>query len=245
MGRRAARRRHRRKYKARQSYHSDPEDRHKPQESSNRKTSRNEKWGSFDDLIALDYAENVTRDDYSPVCDEIEVAKRLSSLNVSVMSCGNDPLMLPDGVVVTSDVDTIYSELPSATHIDNLPGELVPLDRLKERQCRKRSSKRNRKRMKKAKALPPGCCSAEDAMAFCIGKHKRSSYASKLRFNPIAWVHPVGESTNKHSGGQPEAPVLSDNASSRALTDSDSPIVDDIIMIDSDEYGEREDEEAG
>lgn len=227
MGRRATRRRHKKKYNSQKSCYSDPESIHGSQ-INEKEMIRRERCESLDDLALIDYATNAASNDPSTVRDEMDVTRRLSSLNVCDL--------------MTSDVETIYSEFPpSATLVDNLPGEFVPLERLKERQYRKRSSKRNRKRTKKAKALLPG---SEESMSIPVGKHRRPSHASRQRFNPIAWVRSTGEPVHKCSPGNEhlETARYYSDASSRALTDSDeSPILDDIIMVDSG----QDDEETG
>ena len=240
MGRRATRRRHKKKYNKRQGCYSDPEELHQSQNGGIRRdtrvSTRREKWESLDDLALIDYATNAASNDAVTIHDEMEVTRRLSSLNVSAACCSNDLN------VMTSDVETIYSEFPpSATLADNLPGEFLPLERLKERQCRKRSSKRNRKRTKKIKALilPPGI--SEETMAVPVGRNRKPSQISKLRFNPIDWVHSTGEPSHVNplpsylkEGEEERLKDHYSDASSRALTDSDeSPILDDIIMVDS------------
>ena len=225
MGRRATRRRHKKKYNKRHSYHSEPEEFREPKTSDN--DSRQEKWDSLDELALTDYANNAACNDPATVRDEMEVTRRLSSLNVSVVSCGNE-LTNDPCAIMTSDVETICSEFPpSATLVDSLPGDFFPLDRLKERQLRKRSCKRNRKRTKKAKALP----STEE------GKHKRSFHvSSKVKFNPIAWVQPSDEQPSMKFLGSELSEIhqqCSDYTSSRSLTGSESPTLDDIIMIGS------------
>ncbi len=203
MGRRATRRRHKKRYNQQKNCYSDQDDLHVSQTTTEVGT-----WESLDDLALLDYANNAATTDPATLRDEIEVTRRLSCLNVSMAAC-ND--------LWPSDVETVCSECPPAwaTLPSNLPGELVPLDRLKERHCRKRTSKRSRKRTKKPKPthLPP------------LFDDKK----------PTQWVRP-STSGNNPGGvavGGCDSHQCSD-VSSRALTDSDSLVLDDIIMLESD-----------
>ncbi len=232
MGRRATRRRHRKQYNKQYTYYSDPDKSCEPKHSDN--DSRKDKWDSLDELALTDYANNAACNDPATVRDEMEVTRRLSGLNVSVVSCGHD-LTRDPCAVMTSDVETICSEFPpSATLLDNLPGDFVPMDRLKERQLRKRSCKRNRKRTKKLKA--------DETLSAAISKHRKSSHASKFRYNPIAWVQPSDESSQIQFGTeQSDVYHYCSDDSSRSFTDSESPILDDIIMIGSG----QEDDDTG
>lgn len=180
------------------------------------------KWESLDDLALLDYSNNAAYNDASTMNDEMEVTKRLSSLNVSAVSCcGADHICT---AVMTSDVETIYSEFPPfATLADNLPGELVPSERLKERQMRKRSSRRSRKRTKKARNTCKCPCPEETVAT----RHRKSI------LEPINWVRStVGDDNQSNSCSECCECYHSSDLSSRALTESDTPILDDIIMIE-------------
>lgn len=209
MGRRAAKRRHKAKLR-RSGRLSDPERRAiKAKHSAEELCSSG--WASLDEDALQDYADNAATDnDPTALLDEMEVTRRLCGLNVGVI----------DGLVSAlptqhqpSDVDTIYSELPSATLLDTLPGEQDHLDRLRKRRLRKRSSKRNRKRTKKQKLV-------EGSGMAC--------------HSPIVWMKASVTSDSSQCRD-----VSTDATSSRALTDSDSPILDDIIMLESAE-GDRD-----
>ena len=207
MGRRATRRRHKKRYNQRKNCYSDPDDLHVSQTMGEGGTRV--RWESLDDLALLDYADNAATTDPATLRNEMEVTRRLSCLNVSMAACTD---------LWPSDVETVCSECPlpwAATLPSNLPGELVPLDRLKERHCRKRTSKRSRKRTKKPKPthLPP------------LFDEKR----------PTQWVRPTTSGNNPRVGvaGGCDSHNCSD-VSSRALTDSDSLVLDDIIMLESD-----------
>lgn len=225
MGRRATRRRHKKKHAKHniKKCHSDPEE---LRECRDGNTVVGDKCDSVDDLALLDYYNNAVSCN-----DEMEVTKRLSSLNVSTVSCcGADHFC---STVMTSDVETIYSEFPPfpATFTDsNLPGEIVPSERLKERQMRKRSSKRSRKRTKK----PRSTCK-------CSLPDETNSRHRKPILEPINWVQ---SSTVPQTTGADQSSLshseccdcnLSSDLSSRALTESDTPILDDIIMTEHQE----------
>ena len=233
MGRRAVRRRRRFKAQKRTGRCSDPED-HNYVKNTNKTEiidEDNSGWDSLDDQTLLDYAENAAINDPSTLVDEMEVTKRLSGLNVSAI------VELPESSIVTSDVETVFSELPSTILLDD-PGERETLTRLEERYCRKRGSKRNRKRTKKVKILPPELEEGESMAERVGGKYRRATYVSKLRFNPISWCKQSSVLTDDSQQGLTTEPdhttglVGPSDTSSRALTESDSPTVDDIIMLD-------------
>ena len=124
--------------------------------------------------------------------EEMEVTKRLSCLNFSVIPCALDPgnfscgsnIAGGGGACDVSDVE-LYSEFTSATHLDLLPGEG---DTLGRRQNRKRASKRKpNKRTKKMKSSNCG-------MAFTFGGAVASG--SKMK------AHPLSSSQPGHSRSQ-------------------------------------------
>ena len=159
-------------------------------------------WDSLDERVLLDYMDNVAKN--NPL-DEMEVVQKLSTLNVSAM------VELPE--IITSDVDTVYSELPSATLLDSsYPGNV------EKRYCRKRFSKRNRKRTKKVKMLS---FEHQQVVDHLIEKHKKPV---------INWCK---QSSVLTDDSQTATKSKISDTSSRGLTDSDSPTVDDIIMLES------------
>ena len=112
-------------------------------------TSCSPTWNSLDEAALDDYAQNAA-------CEygwgEEEVAKRLSYLNFSVVSCAVEPHNLecaPYALAPPSDVD-LLSELTSATHLEREDGGNGGGGR---REGRKRSSRRRpNKRAKKMRS---------------------------------------------------------------------------------------------
>lgn len=195
-------------------------------------------WTSLDEQALLDYAENAAQHSTTP--EELEVTRRLGSLNVSMIPCCSDPSLLPilapkNGLVSKRD---LYSEFPCATLLDCLPGENV--QRWEKRQCRKRVSRRRpSKRPKKTRE--------EIEHVMFIGKQRRSNL-SQLRYNPLACQRaspsPGPDRSHPVKGGRE---VWSD-ASSRAglLTESSSTPEDaDMDQETAEEASEGEPREGG
>ena len=190
MGRyRASKKRKRRLCKRSKSHESDPE-------CPGTETRENSPaWNSLDEETLLDYAHHAASGS-----DDMEVTKRLSCLNFSVIPCAMDPenfsceagsaCIAAGGGECASDVDTVdlLSELTSATNLDILPGERdAPLNR---RQGRKRSTRR--KPNKKTKKLKSSYTTMwnHGHTSTCThighGKAVKRSTLSQLRFNPLA-----------------------------------------------------------
>ena len=180
-------------------------------------------WTSLDESALLDYAENVRQ--YS-LQDELEVTRRLGSLNVSRVPCCNDPELL---IVSSSTCAVEGHACPRSTLLENLPGECILVS--ERRQSRKRNTRRRSSHHRPTKRLKrPRACSVDDrenpGIPMSSGKLRRSSL-STMRFNPIGFrcssisPGPDRETTAKQKGGTAE--VWSD-ASSRAglLTESSS-----------------------
>ena len=107
-------------------------------------------WNSLDEAGLWDYHKNCSQQSDS---DDMEVTKRLSSLNFSMIPCVLDPKALDVSMTAeASDVDH-FSELTSATHLDILPTFYSDRDNSSDvRQSRKRSSRRRpNKRTKRIK----------------------------------------------------------------------------------------------
>lgn len=180
-------------------------------------------WTSLDESALLDYAENARQ--YS-LQDELEVTRRLGSLNVSRVPCCNDPELL----IVSSPTCAVEEHAcPRTTLLENLPGENILGS--ERRQSRKRNTRRRTSHHRPAKRLKrPRACSLDNRQdpgkTMYSGKLRRSSL-SNMRFNPIGFrcssisPGPDRETTRRQKGGPAE--VWSD-ASSRAglLTESSS-----------------------
>lgn len=202
MGRRSRRRRV--KAKKRSERRSDPEhfnSRRRYRDNKEIIDDERSGWDSLDERTLLDYMDNVTK------YDEMEVTQKLSGLNVSAF--------IEQPEVVTSDVDTIYSELPSATILDSSCHGNV-----ERRYCRKRFSKRNRKRTKKLKTLS---LEHQQVVDYLFKKHKKPRNFIK----ESSLIVDDGQSVIMNDK------VKVSDTSSRGLTDSDSPIIDDIVMLES------------
>lgn len=176
MGRyRGSKKRRKKLCKRRKAHESDPE--FPGTETRSRETSP--AWNSLDEESLLDYARNAVGNE----SDEMEVTKRLSCLNFSVIPCAMDPEFFSCGTNIPgggeSDAE-LYSELTSTTHLDVLPGER-DLEECSKRQGRKRASRRRpSKRTKKMKSSYSG-------NEFSAAKGKaRSTVVPLVRFNPLS-----------------------------------------------------------
>lgn len=206
MGKRSKRKKLRKKINKRSGRRSDSE---MPQDRQSDGSCGG--WTSLDEQALLDYGENAAQ--HTSTLEELEVTRRLGSLNVSMIPCCSDPSLLPVLAPKSDRVSEqgLYSELPCATLLNCLPGE-----RWERRQCRKRVSRRRpSKRPKK--------CREETEHVMSVGKQRRSGLA-QLRYNPLACYRaspsPGPDRSHRVKGGRE---VWSD-ASSRAglLTESSS-----------------------
>ena len=204
-------------------------------------------WTSLDESALLDYAENARQ--YS-VQDELEVTRRLGSLNVSRIPCCNNPELF---IVSSSPQTTCVEDVcPKSTLLEHHPGECVLAS--ERRQSRKRNTRRRSSHHRPTKRLKrPRACSLDDrqdpGQAMSTGKLRRLSL-SNMRFNPIGLrcssisPGPDRETTGRQRGG-PGTEVWSD-ASSRAglLTESSSTPedadMDQDTTEEASEGGQRE-----
>lgn len=139
-------------------------------------------FNSLDEESLWDYVENAGTSG-----EEMEVTKRLSCLNFSVIPFALDPgnfscesNIAGGGACDVSDVE-LYSEITSATHLDVLPSDG---ERLSKRQNRKRASRR--KPNKRTKKLKPSNC----GMAFTFGGTSTvGSGCSKVKLHPLSSSH--------------------------------------------------------
>lgn len=170
-------------------------------------------------------------DERAAVLDEMEVtSKRLSSLNVTC-----DP---PKGS--TPPPQNNNSSIPSELETENTSTYVCVSSDLQKRYSRKRIYRRNRKRAKKAKC--------DDDLLLSIGS--TSALSSDFKRVPnlleshqfsiaqqsivrLGKFHQSGVLTDDSQTGLTSHYGLSDETSSRAVTESDSPgIPDDILMYE-------------
>lgn len=208
MGRKTCRRKRRTKTKRSSGRSSDPEHKTKPVNDKNAIIDDDQScWDSLDELALADYTDNVGKYD-STFKDEMDMAMRLSFLNVS-----SENVNLPEESIATSDTELPQSE---------------------QRYSRKRISKRNRKRTKKFKADP----NLDSYMGSGEGCRTRRVSGGLSKLCTITWMKSMTDQSvlmtdDSQTGGGGGHFDTSDDTSSRGLTESDSPIIDDIIMIDN------------
>ncbi len=175
----------------RKSHGSDPE---RPG-TETRENSPTTAW-SCDEQGLLDYAQNAQV--ASDGSDEMEVTRRLSSLNFEVIPCALDPanFSCPPGnnhefercqkdancSHTCGDGFSFGEELcTSATNLDVLPGIGEQGNHLSSRQSRKRASRRRpNKKVKKMKCSKPVGCSIHSH-----GRKMKRSLLSQARYNPM------------------------------------------------------------
>ena len=175
MGKRSKKRKTRRKHGKRPDCRSDSE---LPRASRSEDTCCG--WTSWDEAALVDYTENATSQ--CSAQDELEVTRRLGSLNVSLVPCCNHP----DMFIVSTPQDTTvqvdaYSEQLSGTPLEELPGERA--QGCEKRQSRKRNTrKRSTHHRPTKRPKGPRLCSLDHTMF--MGKFRRPSVSS-IRYNPI------------------------------------------------------------
>ena len=211
---RTKRRRRKSKGKRSSDRHSDPEILLKEGD-----TERDHGWDSLDERW-------LPLDERGTLLDEMEVtSKRLSSLNVT---CG--PLK-------GSTPPPNNSSIPSELETENTSTYVCVSSDLQKRYSRKRIYRRNRKRAKKAKC--------DDDLLFSMASapsdFKRvPSLLESPQFSiphqsvtRLSKFHQSGILTDDSQTGLTSHYGLSDQTSSRAVTESDSPgIPDDILMYE-------------
>ena len=150
-------------------------------------------WNSWDELSMLDSGRNGTGSE----SDDMEVTKRLSCLNFSVIPCAMDPGNFSCGHEagnIPGDEPPSEVELvTSATYLDILPTDRESLDR---RQSRKRASRRRpNKKVKKMKSS--SCHGSMHCHGY--GKAKRSHPADSVQCGPLSRKSPKSCSTSAGS----------------------------------------------
>ncbi len=221
MGRLKRRNKHKKRpsKRNRKAHESDPE---RPG-TETRENSPTTAW-SCDEQALADYAHNAHV--ASDGSDEMEVTKRLSSLNFEVIPCALDPANFScshqrelghlhhyqqlqeascshhavSGVASVSEVE-LYT---SATNLDVLPGIGEQESHLNSRQGRKRASRRKpNKKAKKMKSSYSSCFTACTRDRH-TRKVKRSSL-SQLRYNPMFTTQ--GRHLHHHLAHSPHSPA--------------------------------------
>lgn len=207
MGRhRGSKKLHRRSCRRQKGHESNPE-LPSPRRPGRETRDTSPAWNSLDEESLADYASAAAA---SESTGEMEVTKRLSCLNFSVVPCAMDPAnfdkpnIAGGGGEQESDTELV-SELNSATHMEALlPGEGKEED-LNRRPNRKRNSRRrpNKKAKKMKNAYFPTWTSGHQLLQQhpghvqtrvheqCAREDKkrmpeRRSTLSRARYNPVA-----------------------------------------------------------
>ena len=225
---RGSKKRHRRSCRRKKAHESDPE-LQSPRKPGRETRDTSPAWNSLDEESLVDFTLHAPASSRKSVggsesAGEMEVTKRLSCLNFSVIPCAMDPALfggpnIAGGCEHGSETE-VFSELTSASHLEALlPGE--GKETPSQRPNRKRSSRRRpNKRTKKMKnsyyatwtngqllqRSGHGQVMADANDGAREERRKmpeRRSTLSRARFNPMARVtsNKQGEESLLESGG--------------------------------------------